>query len=78
VKDRRNGIQHRRRDTLRQITVGPLLQHPAARAHTGFVRGLTSDNVCAEYLFCAFAPVRKRVGGSLGARRCDTQIPGEI
>ena len=40
---------------LRQIPVGPLLQHSAARADTGFVRGFTSDNVWAEYLFCPFA-----------------------
>jgi hypothetical protein len=41
--------------SLRQIPVGPLLQHNAARAHAGFVRGFTSDNVFAEYLLCAFA-----------------------
>lgn len=41
--------------TLLQTAVGSLLQHNAARAHAGFVRGLTSDNVLAEYLLCAFA-----------------------
>jgi hypothetical protein len=41
--------------TLRQIAVGPLLQHTAARADIGFVRGFTSNTVWPEYLFCPFA-----------------------
>jgi hypothetical protein len=63
--------------TLRQIAVGPLLQHNAARARAGFVRGLTSDNVFAEYLLCPFA----KCGSArwiVGTSRCGTQLPGEI
>ena len=40
---------------LSQIAVRPLLQHSAARADTGFVRGFTSDDVSAEYLHCPLA-----------------------
>src|ERR1700730_15378193 len=37
------------------IAVRRILQHNTAHAHAGFVRDLTSDNVPAEYLFCAIA-----------------------
>jgi hypothetical protein len=46
------------------IPVGPILQHNTAPAHAGFVRGLASDNVFAEYLSCA-PPSAKALGGSL-------------
>jgi hypothetical protein len=46
---RRNGIN------IVGTAVRPILQHNAARAHAGVVRGLTSDNVFAEYPLCAFA-----------------------
>ena len=63
--------------TLRQIAVGPLLQHTAARAHAGFVRGLTSDNVFAEYLLCAFAECES-ARWIVGTSGCGTQLPGGI
>jgi hypothetical protein len=63
--------------TLRQIAVGPLLQHNAARAHAGFVRGLTSANVFAEYLLYAFAEC-ERVRRIVGTSGCGTQLPGGI
>ena len=63
--------------TLRQIAVGPLLQHNTARACAGFVRGLMSDGVFAEYLLCAFAEC-ETARWIVGTSGCGTQLPGGI
>jgi hypothetical protein len=59
------------------IPVGPILQHNAAPAHAGSVKGLASDNVFAEYLLCASAECES-ARWIVATSGHGTQLPGGI